>query len=110
MRVGRIDAWRCGRGHVHLHESPVCGDCGRPLRRARVSPEARLIATTTVYVNPAGRPFVLGVAVTRGVRARTLCIVEGAVRGSGRDEVLLREEEGRIVARPRHGRRRREAG
>jgi hypothetical protein len=69
------------------------------LQPVRVAPGARLIAHTTVRVNPAGRPFVLGLAVTRCGRARTLCVVEGEIRGNGRDAVRLCNERGVIVAR-----------
>jgi hypothetical protein len=98
-RAGRLRAWRCGLGHVQLNEDTSCGACGRPLRPARIGAAARLIAATTVRVNPAGRPFVLGVAVTRCGRARTLCVVETPIRGNGRDAVRLAERDGVIVAR-----------
>ena len=94
----RLDAWRCDAGHLQLHAAAACPSCGRPLRRARVAPAARLIATTTVRVNPGGRPFVLGIAVTKCGRARTLCVVDTVIRGNGRDAVRLRNEGGVIVA------------
>ena len=98
-RDTRLDAWRCERGHVHLHGGALCHACARPLRPVRVAADARLLAATTVHVNPGGRPFVLGVAVTRCGRARTLCVVEGALRKNGRDAIRLRNENGVIVAR-----------
>ncbi|MDH4035879.1 MAG: hypothetical protein OEX18_01745 [Candidatus Krumholzibacteria bacterium] len=95
----RLVAWRCPRGHVQLHGAPACPACGERLRPARLSPDARLIATTTVRVNPQGRPFVLGIAVTRCGRARTLCVVRTRIRGNGRDAVRLCNEDGVVVAR-----------
>ncbi len=62
--------------------------------------EAVLVLVTTVRVNPSGAPFQLGVAVTRGDRARVLCRVDGAVRGLGYDRVRLSERDGVVVARP----------
>ena len=94
-----LAAWRCHRGHVHLHVAARCPACGGRLQSVRVAPGARLIALTTVRVNPSGRPFVLGLAVTRCGRARTLCVVEGEIRGNGRDAVRLCNERGVIVAR-----------
>lgn len=105
MKRAGIDAWRCERGHVHLHESAACAECGGAVRCARISSRARLIAVTTVRVNPTGNPFRLGMAVTRDGRARTLCIVEGDVRGSGCDAVRLELDGERIVARPWRGSR-----
>jgi hypothetical protein len=94
-----LAAWRCSRGHVHLHGADSCPDCGGRLQAARVSADARIIATTTVRVNPTGRPFVLGLAVTRCGRARTLCVVEAGIRGNGHDPVWLLNEAGLMVAR-----------
>ncbi|HEX5131266.1 MAG TPA: hypothetical protein VFX92_02135 [Candidatus Krumholzibacteria bacterium] len=99
-----LAAWRCAAGHVHIHAASGCPACGGALRAVAIRPEARLIAMTTVRVTPDGTPFRLGVAVTRAGNARTLCIVVGAVRGTGRDAVLLREENGSIIARPRGAR------
>jgi hypothetical protein len=96
-----LAAWRCQRGHVHLHGAVSCPDCGSSLQAARVAPDARIIATTTVRVNPSGRPFVLGLAVTRCGHARTLCVVETEIRGNGRDPVWLCNEAGVMVARAR---------
>lgn len=106
MTGPRLDAWRCLHGHVQLHTAPRCPSCGGAMRRARVSADARLIAVTTVRVNPSGRPFVLAVAVTRCGRARTLCVVRSAIRGDGHDAVRLHDEGGVIVAvaRGREGR------
>lgn len=99
MRRGGLDAWRCARGHLHLHGGPVCPACGAPLRAARVAPDARVVAFTTVRVAPGGSPFVLGIAQTRCGRARTLCVVATPLRGSGHDAVRLSNEDGVIVAR-----------
>ncbi len=101
MKHHRLPAWRCAHGHVQLHEAAACPACGAPLLRGHVNGAARLIASTTVRVNPSGRPFILGVAVTRCGRARTLCVVEAPVRGTGHDAVWLCSEEGRVVARSR---------
>jgi uncharacterized OB-fold protein len=102
----RIDAWRCDGGHVDLHAGAACAACGRRVRPVTIPCEARLVATTVVRINPSGRPFVLGVAVTRCGRARTLCRVEGALRNNGRDAVRLRDEGGVIVAVAIRGRSR----
>jgi hypothetical protein len=64
----------------------------------RIPARARLVAHTTVRVNPTGVPYRLGVAVTdRG--AATLCVIEGEIRGNGRDRVTLVERNGRFYAR-----------
>ena len=94
-----LAAWRCERGHLQLHAGVSCAACGRALRTSRVPSGARLVAVTTVRVNPRGRPFVLGVAVTACGHARTLCVVEGAIRGNGRDAVRLHIAGGVVVAR-----------
>lgn len=72
------------------------------MRRTRISPAARLLVVTTVHAAPGGA-FDLGVAVTRS-GARTLCRVEGAVRRTGHDAVVLERRGHEIVARPRRGR------
>ena len=100
-----LDAWRCHAGHVYLHPHAACPVCGRSLRATRVPPVATLLLITTVRVSPAGSPFDLGLAVTVAGRARTLCRVEGRVRGTGRDSVLLERHGATIVARPARGRR-----
>ncbi len=66
--------------------------------------DAILVLVTTVRVNPTGVPFRLGVAVTRAGRARVLCRVEGRVRASGHDRVVLEERDGVVVARRARGR------
>ena len=106
MRSRHLPAWRCARGHLHLHESPLCPDCGAPLSSTRVRAEARLTVITTVRVTPGGKPRVLAIAQTRSGRARTLCVVEHATRRSGHDAVRLRNDNGVIVASPRRRTRR----
>jgi hypothetical protein len=59
------------------------------------------VLVTTVRVNPSGVPFRLGVAVARSGRARVLCRVADAVRGSGYDRVVLEERDGVVTARRR---------
>jgi len=66
--------------------------------------DAVLVLVTTVRVNPTGTPFRLGVAITRRGRARVLCRVEGRVRESGHDRVVLEERDGVVVARRARGR------
>jgi uncharacterized OB-fold protein len=100
-RQPRLDARRCARGHVSLHPDAACSICGEPTRRARVHGDAVLELVTTVRVNPSGQPFQLGVAVLRAGRSRTLCRVEGPVRGLGNDAVMLERRGAMIVARPR---------
>jgi hypothetical protein len=95
----RLLAWRCGSGHLTLLEEGTCAACGGTLQTTPVHAAARLVATTTVRVNPTGHPFVLGIAVTTAGRVRTLCVVDGPVRHSGHDRVWLTREGGRIVAR-----------
>jgi hypothetical protein len=70
------------------------------MRAARVAPDATLLLLTTVRVSPWGAPFRLGLAVTVCGRARTLCHVEGRVRGSGSDAVVLERRGDVFVARP----------
>jgi uncharacterized OB-fold protein len=100
----RLDAWRCGRGHVFLHPHPACPECGERLAATRVSAAARLLLATTVRVNPTGLPYVLGLAETECGRARTLCRVEGPVRGGGHDAVRLERRGATVVARTRRPR------
>jgi len=99
QRSKRLQAWRCDRGHLTLHEEAACARCGAGLRPTSLDGAARLVTTTTVRVNPSGRPFALGIAVTSAGRARTLCVVDGPVRHNGHDRVWLTREGGRIVAR-----------
>jgi hypothetical protein len=101
IRRRRLDAWRCRLGHVSLHDDGRCATCGAPLSALHIQPDAFLELVTTVRVNPTGRPYRLGIAVTRCGRARTLCRVEGAVRGLGNDPVMLEPQGEMIVARPR---------
>jgi hypothetical protein len=99
-RRRRLDARQCDRGHLSLQRDEQCALCGRPMREVGIRPEAVLELVTTVRVNPAGEPFQLGVAMTRAGRARTLCRVEGAVRGHSNDTVVLERRGDTIVARP----------
>jgi hypothetical protein len=64
-----------------------------------VRADATLVLVTTVRVNPFGAPFRLGLVVTRCGRARVLCRIDGAVRGSGHDHVVLEERDGVFYAR-----------
>lgn len=97
----RIAAWQCARGHTSLHPDQACTACGGRLRTLEIAPDATLLFATTVRVNPSGQPFQLGVAVTRCGRARTLCRIEGALRGLGHDVVVLERRGDVIVARRR---------
>jgi len=58
-----------------------------------------LVLVTTVRVNPSGKPFQLGIAVTCSGRARTICRVEGNMRALGHDRVVLERRGKVIVAR-----------
>jgi uncharacterized OB-fold protein len=100
-RRPRLDARRCARGHVSLHADDACAICGEPTQRSRVRGDAVLELVTTVRVNPSGQPFQLGVAVLRAGRSRTLCRIEGAVRGLGNDAVMLERRGDVIVAKRR---------
>jgi uncharacterized OB-fold protein len=100
MPARALETFSCRAGHTLLHPHPACPRCGAPLSVRRVSPLARLLFVTTVHVNPGGAPFRLGIAVTRSGRARTLCRVEGCVRESGHDPVVLERRGGVFVARP----------
>jgi len=94
----RIDALACACGALVLHARPECPACEGRLFPARVAARATLVASTVVRVNPTGTPYRLGVARVAG-GARTLCVVEGAVRGNGRDRVRLERRDGRVYAR-----------
>lgn len=98
-RHARLPAWACPRGHLSLHPDQTCGVCKARLQSCRIRPDAVLELVTTVRVNPWGEPFQLGVAVTRAGRLRTLCRVEGTVRGLGRDAVVLERRGDVIIAR-----------
>ena len=104
IRLPRLDARRCARGHLSLEADPSCTQCGERVYAVQVRPEATLELVTTVRVNPTGQPYQLGVAVTRAGRARTLCRVEGAVRGLGNDAVILERRGDVLIARPRRSR------
>ena len=94
-----LDVFACPAGHIFLHRSDACPACGAPFRTRRVPPYATLVLQTTVRVNPGGEPFRLGIAVTRCGRARTLCRLEGSLRGSGHDPVILVRRGDGFVAR-----------
>lgn len=101
MRGRQLDARRCAHGHLSVQLDERCTVCGRAMRSLRIRSEAVLELVTTVRVNPSGEPFQLGVAVTRAGRVRTLCRIEGSVRGHGNDAVVLERRGDMIVARPR---------
>lgn len=96
-----IEARRCRSGHVSLQADPACALCGERMQPVRIRADAVLELVTVVRVNPSGQPYQLGVAVTHAGRARTLCRVEGMVRGAGNDAVVLEQRGDMIVARPR---------
>jgi uncharacterized OB-fold protein len=96
-RDKHVDALRCPEGTLYLHDHDRCPSCGGALTRVRIPSTATLVSHTTVRVNPSGEAFGLGVAVTGG-GAATLCIVEGNVRGHGRDRVRLVLRDGRFHA------------
>lgn len=96
-RDRHLTALRCPEGKLYLHAHDRCPACGAPLTRVRIPSAATLVSHTTVRVNPSGEAFGLGVAVTGG-GAATLCIVEGNVRGHGRDRVRLVLRDGRYHA------------
>ena len=101
MRREKLKALRCIHGHITLQQDPACTTCGAALRQLCLAPFAVLELVTTVRVNPSGEPFQLGIAVTRAGRARTICRVEGAVRGLGHDPVVLERRGDMIIARGR---------
>lgn len=96
-RTGRIVAGRCPEGSLYLHEHGACPVCGGPLTPVRIRSRAILVSHTTVRVSPTGEPYRLGVAVAVG-GAATLCVVEGRIRGNGRDRVTLELRNGRYHA------------
>ena len=98
----RLQAWKCVNDHLTLQHDTACVTCGASMRELRIAPEATLELVTTVRVNPTGEPYQLGIAITRAGHARTICRVEGAVRGLGHDRVLLERRGDMIVA---HGRK-----
>ncbi len=98
-----IVARRCLRGCIWLHEYGDCPNCGGRLVEVKIPARATLISNTTVRINPTGSPIRLGVArATAG--ATTLCIIEGNVRGNGRDRVHLVLRDGRYHALARGAR------
>jgi len=103
-RRARLFAFACARGHTYLHAQDACPQCGTRLRARWIPPDATLTLETTVRVTPDGAPFVLGIAVTRCGRARTLCRVDGGIRRQGYDRVVLEREGDVFVARRRHWR------
>jgi uncharacterized OB-fold protein len=96
-RTGRIVARRCPEGTLYLHEHGACPVCGGALTPVRIPSRAILVSHTTVRVSPTGEPYRLGVAVAAG-GAATLCVVEGRIRGNGRDRVTLELRDGRYHA------------
>lgn len=99
MRVARLPGFACARGHAYLHAQDACPACGASLSALFISPHATLVLATIVRVNPAGEPFALGIAVTLSGRARTLCRIEGGIRGHGHDRVVLEKRGDVFVAR-----------
>jgi hypothetical protein len=95
----RLQAWCCANGHMTLQHDAACVACGALLHELRIVPDAVLELVTTVRVNPTGEPYRLGIATTRSGRARTICRVEGAVRGLGHDRVVLERRGDVIIAR-----------
>lgn len=110
MRPGRhVTAYRCPNGTTWLHEHDVCPCCERGLNRVRIPAEATLFSHTTVRVTPDGAPVRLGVAVTAS-GATTLCIIDGNIRGNGRDRVRLIFRDGKFYALGRGARLTRRPG
>jgi uncharacterized OB-fold protein len=92
-----ITAHRCPKGCLWLHEHEDCPDCGGRLKPVRINNEANVVSDTVVRVNPSGSPIHLGVARTT-TGATTLCIIQGQIRGNGRDKVRLVVRDGRFHA------------
>lgn len=90
-------AFRCREGHCYLNRYPLCPTCGNRFMTTTLPAHARLLTHTIVRVNPGGTPFTLGIARTPS-GATTLCVVHGAIRGTGRDRVLLYKRENRFYA------------
>jgi uncharacterized OB-fold protein len=96
-RTRNITAYRCPLGCLFLYRHQRCPNCSGLLLDVRLPGDAVLLTHTTVHVTPTGQPVRLGIAeVRRGLR--TLCIVEGGVRGNGRDRVQLVVRDGRYIA------------
>lgn len=100
-----ITAHRCPQGCLWLYEHEDCPGCGGRLAPVRISCEAIVVSDTVVRVNPAGTPIHLGVART-STGATTLCVIDGPIRGNGRDRVYLEVHDGKYhaVTRNRHRR------
>jgi hypothetical protein len=94
----RLQAWCCANSHLTLQHDDACTTCGARLHEVHIAPDATLELVTTVRVNPTGEPYQLGIVITRAERARTICRVEGAVRGLGHDRVVLERRGEMIVA------------
>ncbi len=90
-----LNTYVCELAHAFLVEHDVCPECNGALARRADEPRATLVAHTVVRVNPSGRPFRLGLAITNS-GARTLCIIDDGVRG---EEVELYAREGCFHAR-----------
>jgi uncharacterized OB-fold protein len=70
-----ITVVRCSNGHAFFEVYERCPRCGGRMEPITAGDAATLVSVTTVRVNPAGRPFRLGLAEVE-CGARTLCIVE----------------------------------
>lgn len=99
----RVTAYHCPQGRVFLHRHESCPHCRGRLSEFPVRSTAVLVSHTTVHVNPTGHPIRLGVAQVRP-GLRTLCVVQGEIRGNGRDRITLVRRDGRFVALARAAR------
>ena len=98
-----VDAWRCPGGHLWMYRHGECPECGKRLIGVAIGSGAKIVSHTVVRVNPTGSPIRLGVAVT-SAGAATLCVIDGRIRGNGRDRVTLVTRNGRFHAVTRFNR------
>jgi len=68
--------------------------CGAKIESFGAPPQGALVSHTTVWVNPTGTPFKLGLARVE-CGAQTLCIVDGEI-GSDPDEAIVLVAKGGV--------------
>ncbi|UCG52264.1 MAG: hypothetical protein JSW58_01535 [Candidatus Latescibacterota bacterium] len=94
-----LTVFQCPTGHAFFYPHDVCPLCGTSLRETKSSPDAWLVSSTTVRVNPTGAPYLLGLAqVENG--AKTLCIIDEPI--GDETPVVIYVKDGLYHARPRN--------
>jgi uncharacterized OB-fold protein len=90
--------YQCATGHAFFYHHDICPTCGNTLRETQTSPDAWLVSSTTIRVNPTGNPLCLGLArVENG--AKTLCIIEDQI--GDQTPVVIYVKDGLYHARRR---------